>query len=180
MTYYVHGDQIAAFGRVRIGCHPWPFSIAASSSAHPREHHCYPRFHPPMVSPGLCLSRPSHPHCCTQTQQRFLLDGQVGATNAMRLEAVAKDGRKIVLKYAHEDLEVCVGIATAAFAVATLRGDVSTHAYRGEMFAAAVGVKAAAAAVRKHVSACVAFFLSGRAIQRFVLPEIRSERRDTE
>lgn len=53
---------------------------------------------------------------------------QVGATNAMRLEAVAKDGRKVVLKYAHEDLEVCVGIATAAFAVATLRGDVSVHA----------------------------------------------------
>lgn len=43
----------------------------------------------------------------------------------MRLEAVAKDGRKVVLKYAHEDLEVCVGIATAAFVVATLRGDVS-------------------------------------------------------
>lgn len=43
----------------------------------------------------------------------------------MRLEAVAKDGRKAVLKYAHEDLEVCVGIATAAFAVATLRGEVS-------------------------------------------------------
>lgn len=50
---------------------------------------------------------------------------QVGATNAMRLEAVAKDGRKVVLKYAHEDLEVCVGIATAAFVAATLRGDVS-------------------------------------------------------
>lgn len=43
----------------------------------------------------------------------------------MRLEAVAKDGRKVVLKYAHEDLEVCVGIATAAFVAATLRGDVS-------------------------------------------------------
>lgn len=43
----------------------------------------------------------------------------------MRMEAVAKDGRKVVLKYAHEDLEVCVGIATAAFVVATLRGDVS-------------------------------------------------------
>lgn len=50
---------------------------------------------------------------------------QVGATNAMRLEAVAKDGRKVVLNYAHEDLEVCVGIATAAFVAATLRGDVS-------------------------------------------------------
>ena len=30
-----------------------------------------------------------------------------------------------MLKYAHEDLEVCVGIATAAFVAATLRGDVS-------------------------------------------------------
>lgn len=47
----------------------------------------------------------------------------------MRIEAVAKDGRKVVLKYAHEDLEVCVGIATAAFAVATLKGDVSLGAY---------------------------------------------------
>lgn len=53
-----------------------------------------------------------------------ITDKLVGATNAMRLEAVAKDGRKVVLKYAHEDLEVCVGIATAAFAVATLKGDV--------------------------------------------------------
>lgn len=43
----------------------------------------------------------------------------------MRMEAVAKDGRKAVVRYAHEDLEVCVGIATAAFAMATLRGDVS-------------------------------------------------------
>ncbi|CAM9746254.1 unnamed protein product [Laminaria digitata] len=53
-----------------------------------------------------------------------ITDKLVGATNAMRLEAVAKDGRKVVLKYAHEDLEVCVGIATAAFVAATLRGDV--------------------------------------------------------
>ncbi|CAM9910938.1 unnamed protein product [Ectocarpus sp. 12 AP-2014] len=53
-----------------------------------------------------------------------ITDKLVGATNAMRLEAVAKDGRKAVLNYAHEDLEVCVGIATAAFVVATLRGDV--------------------------------------------------------
>lgn len=53
---------------------------------------------------------------------------QVGATNAMRMEAVARDGRKVVLKYAHEDLEVCVGIATAAFVVATLKGDVSAAA----------------------------------------------------
>eukprot|EP00904_Undaria_pinnatifida_P012410 jgi/Undpi1/829/HiC_scaffold_10.g04293.m1 len=53
-----------------------------------------------------------------------ITDKLVGATNAMRLEAVAKDGRKVVLRYAHEDLEVCVGIATAAFVAATLRGDV--------------------------------------------------------
>ncbi|CAM9170893.1 unnamed protein product [Ectocarpus sp. 6 AP-2014] len=53
-----------------------------------------------------------------------ITDKLVGATNAMRLEAVAKDGRKAVLNYAHEDLEVCVGIATAAFVVANLRGDV--------------------------------------------------------
>lgn len=55
---------------------------------------------------------------------------KVGATNAMRVEAVAKDGkRKAILNYAHEDLEVCVGIATAAFAAATLRGDVSYFVY---------------------------------------------------
>ncbi|CAN0566323.1 unnamed protein product, partial [Ectocarpus sp. 12 AP-2014] len=59
-----------------------------------------------------------------------ITDKLVGATNAMRLEAVAKDGRKAVLNYAHEDLEVCVGIATAAFVVATLRGDVSAHTAR--------------------------------------------------
>lgn len=53
-----------------------------------------------------------------------ITDKLVGATNAMRMEAVAKDGRKAVVRYAHEDLEVCVGIATAAFAMATLRGDV--------------------------------------------------------
>lgn len=50
----------------------------------------------------------------------------------MRVEAVAKDGRKAVLKYAHEDLEVCVGIATAAFAAATLRGDVSNIMKAGQ------------------------------------------------
>lgn len=60
-----------------------------------------------------------------------ITDRLVGATNAMRLEAVARDGRRVVLKYAHEDLEVCVGIATAAFAVATLKGDVSKHVPHG-------------------------------------------------
>ncbi|CAN0015602.1 unnamed protein product, partial [Choristocarpus tenellus] len=53
-----------------------------------------------------------------------ITDKLVGATNAMRLDARARDGRTALLMYAHEDLEVCVGIATAAFAMATLRGDV--------------------------------------------------------
>lgn len=77
---------------------------------HASSYTCHP--HPPT----------SHTHTPTHTR---LEKNQVGATNAMRMEAVAKDGRKVVLRYAHEDLEVCVGIATAAFVVATLRGDVS-------------------------------------------------------
>ncbi|CAM9602417.1 unnamed protein product [Discosporangium mesarthrocarpum] len=54
-----------------------------------------------------------------------ITDKLVGATNAMRVDARAKDGRTARLMYAHEDLEVCVGIATAAFAAATLKGDVT-------------------------------------------------------
>lgn len=69
---------------------------------------------PVLCSPWPCLYLLS-----------FLAIDQVGATNCMRLKAVAKDGRVARLKYGHRDLEVCVGIATAAFAAATLRGDVS-------------------------------------------------------
>jgi saccharopine dehydrogenase-like NADP-dependent oxidoreductase len=54
-----------------------------------------------------------------------LTDLIVGTANAMKVTAVAKDGlRHAVLTYAHSDLEECVGIATAAFALAALRGDV--------------------------------------------------------
>lgn len=58
----------------------------------------------------------------------------------MRMEAVAKDGRKAVIRYAHEDLEVCVGIATAAFAMATLRGDVSFRPMEAFFFSFGVSV----------------------------------------
>ncbi|CAN0237499.1 unnamed protein product, partial [Phaeothamnion confervicola] len=65
-----------------------------------------------------------------------ITDRLVGATNAMRVEAVPRrdgsggggDGAvaaPAVLRYAHKDLEECVGIATAAFATALLRGDVA-------------------------------------------------------
>ncbi|KAL7516979.1 hypothetical protein ACHAWX_001947 [Stephanocyclus meneghinianus] len=51
-----------------------------------------------------------------------LVDKLVGATNAMRVDVTAKDvnnGKKqtITLRMAHDDLEQCVGLATAAFAL---------------------------------------------------------------
>jgi hypothetical protein len=50
-----------------------------------------------------------------------LVDKLVGATNAMRVDVTArnKDGdeQTLTLKMAHDDLEQCVGLATAAFAL---------------------------------------------------------------
>lgn len=43
------------------------------------------------------------------------VDALVGGTNAMRVDAWAKDGRQLTMRCAHEDLEDCVGQATAAF-----------------------------------------------------------------
>jgi len=50
---------------------------------------------------------------------RFV-DKLVGATNAMRVDVTANDGGKkktLTLRMAHPDLEQCVGLATAAFAL---------------------------------------------------------------
>ncbi len=51
------------------------------------------------------------------------VDKLVGATNAMRVDAWAADGsgRTVTLRCAHDDLEDCVGQATAAFALECLR-----------------------------------------------------------
>lgn len=49
-----------------------------------------------------------------------LVDMLVGATNAMRVDVTANKGgekKKITLRMAHPDLEQCVGLATAAFAM---------------------------------------------------------------
>lgn len=55
---------------------------------------------------------------------RFV-DRLVGATNAMRVDASTKDGRHTVTtRIVHPDLEVCVGLATAAFCLEVLNGNV--------------------------------------------------------
>ncbi|KAL7547023.1 hypothetical protein ACHAWF_010339, partial [Thalassiosira exigua] len=51
-----------------------------------------------------------------------LVDKLVGATNAMRVDVAASEGgekrrRRTTLRIAHPDLEQCVGLATAAFAL---------------------------------------------------------------
>ncbi|VEU37321.1 unnamed protein product [Pseudo-nitzschia multistriata] len=52
---------------------------------------------------------------------RFV-DKLVGATNAMRVDVVSEDGSETVTaQIVHDDLEVCVGLATAAFALEVLK-----------------------------------------------------------
>lgn len=54
---------------------------------------------------------------------RFV-DKLVGATNAMRVDVTSKDGTaKVTSQIVHDDLEVCVGLATAAFAIEVLKKD---------------------------------------------------------
>jgi len=50
------------------------------------------------------------------------VDALVGGTNAMRVDAWGKDGRQVTMRVAHEDLEDCVGQATAAFGLELMRG----------------------------------------------------------
>jgi len=52
------------------------------------------------------------------------VDRLVGAANAVRVDAVAADGRKVTLRITHRDLEDCVGLATAAFGLELLCGRV--------------------------------------------------------
>ncbi|KAK3288138.1 hypothetical protein CYMTET_4376 [Cymbomonas tetramitiformis] len=66
---------------------------------------------------------------------RFV-DKLVGATNAMRVDAKV-DGQEVSLLCVHDDLEVCVGIGTAAFGMQMLRGQVP----HGVWFPAEMGSK---------------------------------------
>lgn len=50
-----------------------------------------------------------------------LVDKLVGATNAMRVDAKNAKGDVVTTRIVHPDLEVCVGLATAAFAVEILK-----------------------------------------------------------
>jgi short subunit dehydrogenase-like uncharacterized protein len=54
-----------------------------------------------------------------------VVDKLVGATNAMRVDAKTADGKQVVTsRIVHPDLEDCVGLATAAFAIEVLKGTV--------------------------------------------------------
>lgn len=53
------------------------------------------------------------------------VDALVGATNAMRVDATGAGGRRVTLRVVHADLESCVGLATAAFALELLRGGIT-------------------------------------------------------
>ena len=62
---------------------------------------------------------------------RFV-DALVGGTNAMRVDAFGKDGEKVTLRCVHEDLEDCVGQATAAFALECLQSSSSSSSSAAE------------------------------------------------
>ena len=54
-----------------------------------------------------------------------IIDKLVGSTNAMRVDAISATGKKVVsTQIVHPDLESCVGLATAAFAIEVLKGTV--------------------------------------------------------
>ena len=50
------------------------------------------------------------------------VDRLVGATNAMRVDARGARGSHVRFSVTHDDLEQCVGLATAAFALEVLGG----------------------------------------------------------
>ncbi|GMI15717.1 hypothetical protein TrVE_jg3364 [Triparma verrucosa] len=52
---------------------------------------------------------------------RFV-DSFVGATNAMRVDVSSKSGNSVTFRVIHDDLEECVGLATASFAYEVLKG----------------------------------------------------------
>ena len=77
-----------------------------------------------------------------------LIDRLVGSTNSMKVVGTSYDGQESVALYAHEDLETCVGLAVASFAVQVLEARVQpgvhypeeifvTKALRDEVFSIA-------------------------------------------
>eukprot|EP00929_Paragymnodinium_shiwhaense_P110165 TRINITY_DN76919_c0_g1_i1.p1 TRINITY_DN76919_c0_g1~~TRINITY_DN76919_c0_g1_i1.p1 ORF type:complete len:484 (-),score=92.46 TRINITY_DN76919_c0_g1_i1:4-1455(-) len=52
------------------------------------------------------------------------VDQLVGSTNSMRVDVISKDGRTKTVRVTHPDLEQCVGLGTAAFALEVLLGRV--------------------------------------------------------
>jgi len=56
-----------------------------------------------------------------------VVDALVGGTNAMRVDAWGKDGRRLTLRCAHRDLEDCVGQATAAFGLELMRREATVQ-----------------------------------------------------
>lgn len=77
-----------------------------------------------------------------------VVDMLVGATNAMRVDAFAADGRKVTLRIAHPDLEDCVGQATAAFGLEVLRTADDATIPPGVWYPAELGSQA-----RQHILA---------------------------
>lgn len=53
------------------------------------------------------------------------VDRLVGSKNAMRIDARSRSGEEVTLRVTHEDLEDCVGLATAAFSLEVLEGHVA-------------------------------------------------------
>jgi len=53
------------------------------------------------------------------------VDALVGAKNAMRVDAFDAEGRQVTLRLTHSDLEDCVGLGTAAFAMEALQARVA-------------------------------------------------------
>ena len=85
-------------------------------------------------------------HACMQALSLFsepiirAVDKLVGATNAMRVDAHNAAGRRVTLRVAHNDLEECVGLATAAFALEVIGGGVPAGVhFPAELPAAARG-----------------------------------------
>lgn len=69
-----------------------------------------------------------------------LVDKLVGSTNAMRCDVTANNGDKVTLRIAHPDLEQCVGLATAAFALEMLNKQQTVQP--GVWFPSELGVEA--------------------------------------
>ena len=71
-----------------------------------------------------------------------LVDKLVGATNAMRCDVTATNGDKVTLRIAHPDLEQCVGLATAAFALEMIKQNKEQTVKPGVWFPSELGNEA--------------------------------------